>query len=143
MVGFRIQQRVQRLFDRRPNHFVQMRLNAPFVDLYYRSQVPLGPVLRPNSGFHGWLHRARLRGLAPPACTNLHDSNSNQCAKDILRYHSSTVDDGEIRYQFGEGCLSDQLLGAWFADMVGLDNCVPKERTHKALESIYRYNFQN
>src|ERR1700756_117757 len=78
MVGFRIQQRVQRLFDRRPNHFIQMRLNASFIDLYYRTQVPLDPVFRPSSRFHGWLHRARLRGLAPPACTNLHDSNSNQ-----------------------------------------------------------------
>src|SRR5579862_4120186 len=78
MVGFRIQQRVQRLFDRRPNHFIQMRLNASFIDLYYRTQVPLDPVFRPSSRFHGWLHRARLRGLAPPACTNLHASNSNQ-----------------------------------------------------------------
>src|SRR5579862_927311 len=78
MVGFRIQQRVQRLFDRRPNHFIQIRLNASFIDLYYRTQVPLDPVFRPSSRFHGWLHRARLRGLAPPACTNLHASNSNQ-----------------------------------------------------------------
>src|SRR5579864_3857401 len=78
MVGFLIQQRVQRIFDRRPNHFIQMRLNASFIDLYYRTQVPLDPVFRPSSRFHGWLHRARLRGLAPPACTNLHASNSNQ-----------------------------------------------------------------
>jgi uncharacterized protein (DUF608 family) len=53
------------------------------------------------------------------------------------------VDDGEIRYQFGEGFLSDQLVGAWFADMVGRILACRKERIHTALESIYRYNFQN
>jgi non-lysosomal glucosylceramidase len=58
-------------------------------------------------------------------------------------WYASTVQDGQIRYQFGEGCLSDQLLGAWFADVIGLDVGLPAERTKKALESIYRYNFKN
>jgi uncharacterized protein (DUF608 family) len=58
-------------------------------------------------------------------------------------WYATTVPDGEIRYQVGKGCLSDQLLGAWFADVVGLDMGVPAERIRKALESIYRYNFQN
>ena len=31
-----IQKPVQRLLERRPNHLVQMRLNAPFVDLQHR-----------------------------------------------------------------------------------------------------------
>src|SRR5579862_4852926 len=97
MVGFRIQQRVQRLFDRRPNHFIQMRLNASFIDLYYRTQVPLDPVFRPSSRFHGWLHRARLRGLAPPACTNLHASNSNQmCERNPTLSGIESRDTGRI-----------------------------------------------
>lgn len=58
-------------------------------------------------------------------------------------WYANTVQDGEIRYQFGEGCLSDQLLGAWFADVIGLDTGVPASRIRKALESIYRYNFKN
>ncbi|MBO0799848.1 MAG: hypothetical protein J2P31_13590, partial [Blastocatellia bacterium] len=58
-------------------------------------------------------------------------------------WQARTVQDGEIRYQFGEGCLSDQLLGAWFADMIGLDVGLSQERIRKALESIYRYNFRN
>jgi len=53
------------------------------------------------------------------------------------------VQDGQIRYHFGEGCLSDQLLGAWFADTVGLDVGLSTERVKKALASIYRYNFRN
>jgi len=58
-------------------------------------------------------------------------------------WYTSTVQDGEIRYQFGQGCLSDQLLGAWFADMVGIDAGFPVERTKLTLQSIYRYNFKN
>jgi non-lysosomal glucosylceramidase len=58
-------------------------------------------------------------------------------------WYTSTVQDGEIRYQFGEGCLSDQLLGAWFADVIGLHVGLPAERIKKALGAIYRYNFKN
>jgi len=57
-------------------------------------------------------------------------------------WHANTVQDGEIRYQFGQGCLSDQLLGAWFADVIGLDDGLPREKVKKALGSIYQYNFK-
>jgi len=45
------------------------------------------------------------------------------------------------KYQFGEGCLSDQLLGQWFAEVVGLGYLLRREHVRKTLESIYRYNF--
>jgi non-lysosomal glucosylceramidase len=45
------------------------------------------------------------------------------------------------RYQYGEGCLSDQLLGQWFAEVVGLGKLLPQEHLHGALAAIYRYNF--
>ena len=57
-------------------------------------------------------------------------------------WYTKTVQDGEIRYQFGQGCLSDQLLGAWFADVIGLDSGLSPEKLRKALESIYQYNFK-
>ena len=45
------------------------------------------------------------------------------------------------RYQYGEGCLSDQLLGQWFAEVVELGKLLPPEHIRAALGSIYRYNF--
>jgi non-lysosomal glucosylceramidase len=57
-------------------------------------------------------------------------------------WYANTVQEGEIRYQFGPGCLSDQLLGAWFADVIGLDSGLSPEKLKKALESIYQYNFK-
>jgi uncharacterized protein (DUF608 family) len=59
-------------------------------------------------------------------------------------WHSSAYVPGEdeLRYQHGRGCLSDQLLGAWFGAVVGLDNLLPPERVRAALESIFRYNWR-
>jgi hypothetical protein len=50
--------------------------------------------------------------------------------------------ENELRYQYGRGCLSDQLLGAWFGAVVGLDNLLPPERVRTALVSIFRYNWR-
>ena len=46
------------------------------------------------------------------------------------------------RYQYGEGCLSDQLLGQWFAEVVNLGKLLPPEHVRSALAAIYRYNFR-
>jgi non-lysosomal glucosylceramidase len=58
-------------------------------------------------------------------------------------WHAEAVQDGQIKYQFGEGCLSDQLLGEWFATVVGLDVGWSSEHARTALRSIYRYNFKH
>jgi uncharacterized protein (DUF608 family) len=45
------------------------------------------------------------------------------------------------KYQYGKGCLSDQLLGQWFAAVVGLGYLLPSNCVKKALASIFKYNF--
>ena len=47
----------------------------------------------------------------------------------------------EIKYQIGEGCEIDQMLGEWHAELLGIDSLFDKEQTQKALDSLYRYNF--
>ncbi|MGB9717886.1 MAG: GH116 family glycosyl-hydrolase [Thermoproteota archaeon] len=47
-----------------------------------------------------------------------------------------------IRYQFGEGCLSDQLLGQWFSHVVGLGYLLPEEQVKSALMAVFRYNWK-
>ncbi len=46
------------------------------------------------------------------------------------------------RYQFGQGCLSDQLLGQWFCEVVNLGHVLPQDQVQKALESIFKYNWK-
>ncbi len=48
---------------------------------------------------------------------------------------------GEIKYQLGEGCLIDQVIGQWHADNCGLGEIFDPEQAKKALGSIYRNNY--
>jgi uncharacterized protein (DUF608 family) len=47
----------------------------------------------------------------------------------------------EKKYQYGEGCLSDMLLGQWLGMVSGLGRYLPAERIQSSLKSIYKYNF--
>ncbi len=47
----------------------------------------------------------------------------------------------EIKYQIGEGCSIDQVLGQWHADLLGLGEIFEKDKVESALNSIYKYNF--
>jgi len=46
------------------------------------------------------------------------------------------------RWQFGRGCLSDQLLGQWLAGTLGLGYVYGRRRVRKALQSIFRCNWR-
>jgi non-lysosomal glucosylceramidase len=43
--------------------------------------------------------------------------------------------------QYGEGCLSDQLLGQNWAHLTGLGHVYPRDKVRKALESVWKYNW--
>ncbi|MDZ7722985.1 MAG: GH116 family glycosyl hydrolase [candidate division KSB1 bacterium] len=47
-----------------------------------------------------------------------------------------------IKYQYGDGCLSDQLLGQYLAYITGLGMLTDSLNVRTALNSIYTYNFQ-
>ena len=46
------------------------------------------------------------------------------------------------KWQFGKGCLSDQLLGEWYAQMLGLGNLYARGNVKKALEAIFKHNWK-
>jgi hypothetical protein len=52
------------------------------------------------------------------------------------------VQHGQLKYQVSAGCASDQLLGQWYGDILGLDIGLPPEHVKKALQSVYRHNFR-
>ena len=47
----------------------------------------------------------------------------------------------EKKYQYGDGCLSDQLLGQWLGMVSGLGRYLPADRVRSALAAIYKHNF--
>ena len=58
-------------------------------------------------------------------------------------WHASAIEQGGVKYQYGDGCLSDQLLGQWFAAVVGLGHVLPADHVRETLTSIYRHNFKH
>lgn len=49
---------------------------------------------------------------------------------------------GEIKYQIGNGCAIDQVLGQWHADLYGLGEIFADRNVTKALKAVYRHNFK-
>lgn len=45
-------------------------------------------------------------------------------------------------HQFGEGCLSDQMLGQWLAALCGLGYLFRPDNVRSALLSVFRYNWR-
>jgi len=43
--------------------------------------------------------------------------------------------------QYGPGCLADQLIGQWWAHLLGLGYILPERLVKKALASVFRYNW--
>jgi len=48
---------------------------------------------------------------------------------------------GEIKYQIGAGCLTDQVVGQWHADFAGLGDLFEPQNIRTALKSIFDANF--
>jgi len=46
------------------------------------------------------------------------------------------------KYQYGNGCLSDGVIGAWMARMYGIDTPLAREKVKSTLHSIFTYNFK-
>lgn len=47
------------------------------------------------------------------------------------------------KYQYGEGCLSDQLLGQWQAHVSGLGRILDEKKCVAALTAIHHHNFRH
>ena len=76
----------------------------------------------------------RLRG--PAAC-------GEECACNETPDPKTAAMQGfEVKYQYGEGCLSDQLLGQWACHVAGLGYVLDPRRVGRSVESIFRYNFR-
>jgi len=45
-------------------------------------------------------------------------------------------------FQLADGCLADQLIGQYLADIAGLGPLADRTHIHKTLESIHKYNYR-
>lgn len=47
------------------------------------------------------------------------------------------------KYQYGDGCLSDGIIGAWFGSMSGLDDFIDPEKVKRHLIAVHQYNLRH
>jgi uncharacterized protein (DUF608 family) len=59
-----------------------------------------------------------------------------------LRGDMGAEDTLNPQYQVGEGCLADQLIGQYLAEVAGLGPLVAPANVRKTLGSVYRYNYR-
>lgn len=58
-------------------------------------------------------------------------------------YYIQVVEEPDkYKYQFGKGCLSDQLLGQFLAYMAGIGGILPKDHVKSAMEAVFCYNYK-
>ncbi|MCL2362576.1 MAG: non-lysosomal glucosylceramidase [Defluviitaleaceae bacterium] len=56
-------------------------------------------------------------------------------------YEQNLEDVNAYKYQYGKGCLADQLLGQQQAHVCGLGHLMEPEHVKNAVKSIFKYNF--
>jgi uncharacterized protein (DUF608 family) len=86
-----------------------------------------------------FIQKIKWQGLNAPdpikASEGAWNSNYSEEAKKILEKEGP-------KYQYGNGCLSDGILGAWIAAACGLENVVDSAKVASHLNSVYKYNFR-
>ena len=78
----------------------------------------------------------RLRGPAKDECCEGCDCKETPDPK------KPALQDFEVKYQYGEGCLSDQLLGQWASHVAGLGYVLDPEKVGTAVQSIFESSFR-
>jgi len=89
---------------------------------------------------------ARAMGENGPAAEyrRLYDSGLRRLIDKMWNgeYFQQVGDKSLDLHQTGQGCLSDQLLGQFLANVSGLGDVIPPEYARKTLAAIYKYNFR-
>ncbi len=81
--------------------------------------------------FNGEYYIQKIRGVATTGIAK------------PLRSTGGAEDPEHPDFQLGEGCLADQLIGQYLADVAGLGPLLDPAKIRKTMESIYRYNHRS
>lgn len=109
----------------------------------------------PNSLANSMFFAALTAGAAiaermgePEAATRYREAAATGAARmdELLfngEYYEQRLDDVDARrYQYGTGCLSDQVFGQLLAHLAGLGHVLPAEHVRSAVAAVHRHNFR-
>ena len=96
----------------------------------YRSLFDQGSRWIDANLFNGEFYIQEIKGLRPDEVAP------------ILRVGTEINSTGTPEYQMGKGCLIDQLVGQYLAEVMGLGPLVSQKNLQTTLRSIYKYNYK-
>lgn len=109
---------------------------SEYQDLYSK-----GKTLLENDLYNGeyFIQKIKVEGLqaADPVAGSKVGINMNYSPEAIALLQKEGP-----KYQYGNGCLSDGILGAWIGKMAGLNDFVESVKVKSHLNSVYKYNLK-
>ena len=84
-----------------------------------------------------FIQKIKVEGLTAknPATEQSFGGEYSKEAKELLEKEGP-------KYQYGKGCLSDGVLGAWIGSMCGLDDTIDVAKIKSHLLAVYKYNLK-
>ncbi len=107
-----------------------------YLRLYQKGRSHLESELFNGEYFHQEIRWKNLRAASPldPGSRSLdHDPGYSPEAIALLEEEGP-------KYQYGDGCLSDGVLGAWLARVCGIGEILDPEKVRSHLQAVHRYN---
>lgn len=121
------------------NAFIRMSKALDEEAVAYEALLAKGREYTETELFNGeyFIQKIQWKGLKakdPTTAQSFHSSYSPE-AKVLLEKEGP-------KYQYGNGCLSDGVLGSWIARMCGLDEVMDAEKVKSHLTSVYQHNLK-
>jgi uncharacterized protein (DUF608 family) len=105
----------------------------------YKSLASLGKKFIETELYDGefFIQKIQYKGLnaKDPTIEKSFGGEYSAEAKDLLEKEGP-------KYQYGKGCLSDGVLGAWIARMCGLDDAIDPVKLKSHLLAVHKYNLK-
>jgi len=78
-------------------------------------------------------------GLRDTSFVEMLEGFAKEGAKDEM---STLLREEGPKYQYGVGCISDGVIGAWMAEIYGVDTPISKKNVRDHLQAIFNHNFK-
>jgi len=106
-----------------------------YVRLLERGQQYLEEELHNGEYFYQKTHWQGLRASDPIEFESLVDNQYSPEAIALVRKEGP-------KYQYGTGCLSDGVIGAWMAMVCGIEEFLDRDKVRSHLRSVHRHNLK-
>lgn len=108
---------------------------------HYESLLTKSKDYMENRLYNGeyFIQNIQWQGLQSPDPITIAEKNWNSDYSEEAR--AILMKEGP-KYQYGEGCLSDGIIGCWMALVAGMDEPIDREKVKNHLNSIYKYNLR-